>query len=70
MVRLFLLWSFASLTFRNRAINTIQVALIISAGSCSTRAALTPLVHLTSHVAYKYIMGGLVNPLSISNVIP
>ena len=70
MVRLFLFWFITSLMFRDRAFNTIHQALTISGSSCSTRAALTPLVHLTSHVAYKYIRAGLVNPLSILNVIP
>ena len=70
MVKLLVLWFVTFLTLRDRAFNTTHEALIISGGSCSTRTALTPLVYLTSHIAYKYIMAGLVNPLLFLNGIP
>ena len=70
MVQLLLLWFITPITLRNRGLNTINEALIVSGGSCSTRTTLTPLVRLTSHIAYKYFMAGLENPLSFLTGVP
>lgn len=72
MVRFLFLRFATSLTHRDRALDTVHGALTIAGGSYSTRTVLTPLVlvHITSHVVYKYIMAGLVNPSSMLKGIP
>jgi len=71
MVRLLLRRFAMFLILRNRAFDTIHEALIIAGGSYSVaqRSHLV-LVHITSHIVYKYIMAGLANPSSILNGIP
>ena len=62
----------ASVTLRDRALDTIHEALTVAGGSCLTCTTLKRLVpiHLLSHTVYKYIMAGLVDPLAIMDEIP
>jgi hypothetical protein len=69
MVRPFLFLFKVPLTLHDRAFDTIHEALTVAGGSCfymhiTQTSHLIP-VDLMSHIVYKYIMAGLVNPASI-----
>lgn len=53
-----------SMTFRDRAFNTIHEALTISGGSCLILRVLASRSH---PIAYKSLMDGLISPYSLLN---